>query len=114
MEVDFPKFMPVHLRMADIVDDSFQSLFHEISFGYLVFQFVNMVYSVNSVYSLKSVIGFAFSLAILLQMVFSAHCVCSKHDTWRHGEVVAGDLRVAAIESFDSAILTLPKTKAEN
>ena len=44
---------------------------------------VNIVYSV---YRLKTVFGFAFSLSVLLQMVFSTRCVCSKHDTWRHGE----------------------------
>ena len=72
--------------------------------------FVNIVYSVNCVYSLKIVFGFAF----LLQMVFSALCVCSKHDTWRHGEVVAGDLRVAAVKDLRFCNIDSSKTKAEN
>ena len=66
---------------------------------------------VNSVYRLKTVFGFAFSLAFLLQMVFSAHCVCSKHDTWRHGEVVAGDLRVAAVEELRFCDINSSKNK---
>ena len=62
--------------------------------------FVNIVYSVNSVYTLKTVFGFVFSLSFLLQMVFTSRCVCPKHDTWRHGEVVAEDLRVAAVKEL--------------
>ena len=73
--------------------------------------FVNIVYSVISVYRLKKVFGFAFSLAFLLQMVFSARCVCSKHDTWRHGEVVAGDLRVAAVEELRFCDIDSSKNK---
>ena len=72
---------------------------------------VNIVYSVNSVYRLKTVFGFAFSLSVLLQMVFSARCVCSKYDTWRHGEVVAGDLLVAAVEELRFCDIDSSKNK---
>ena len=75
------------------------------------FNCVNIVYSRNSVYSYKSVFAVVFSLSFLLQMVFGARCMCSKHDTWRHGEVVAGDLRVAAVEELWLIPL---KTKVEN
>ena len=75
------------------------------------FNCVNIVYSRNSVYSYKSVFAVVFSLSFLLQMVFGARCVCSKHDTWRHGEVVAGDLRVAAVEELRFCEVDTSKNK---
>lgn len=75
------------------------------------FNCVNIVYSIYSVYSLKSIFGVVLSLSFLLQMVFGAGCVCSKHDTWRHGEVVAGDLRVAAVEELRFCEVDTSKNK---
>lgn len=60
---------------------------------------VNIVYSVNSVYSFKSVFKVLFSLSLLLQMVFGARCVCSKHDTWKHGSV-SDNLRIASVDEL--------------
>ena len=77
----------------------------------MFFDCVNIVYSIYSVYSLKSIFGVVLSLSFLLQMVFGAGCVCSKHDTWGHGEVVAGDLRVATVEELQFCEVDTSKNK---
>ena len=107
-EVDFLKFMPVDLSMATILDNSLQSFFHEISFSYRVFQFCKYCIQCKQ---LKTVFGFAFSLLFLPQTVFSACCVCSKQDMWRHGEIVAGDFCVAAIEELQFYNINSSKKK---
>ena len=75
---------------------------------------VNIVYSVNSVYRLKTVFDFAFSMSVLLQMVFNTRCVCPKHDTWKHGDIVAGDLRVAAIKELSFSDIDYSKNKGRS
>ena len=84
--------------------------FHLVTFS----SFVNIVYSVNSVYKLKTVFGFAFSLSFLPQMVISARCVCSKHDMRSHGEFVAWNLCLAAVEELRFCEIDSSKNKAEN
>lgn len=71
---------------------------------------VNSVYNVNSVYSFKSVFIVILSLSFLLQMPFSASCVCSKRDTWKHGSV-SDDLRVASVEELRFCEVDVSKNK---
>lgn len=102
----------LHWSMAAISIDTSRTAFSSKIPSFSVLRnFVNSVYNVNSVYRLKSVFIVAFSLSFLLQMVFSARCLCTKHTTWSHGDVLPDGLRVADSEELRFCEVDTSKNK---